>query len=356
MISQVHKDALARLGNGVYSFSDHGFGVVAGGNHGAANVDNATSGVWMDDPQYAYQKAELLQELVSAGSKEGSGKVNYEYTRDDNGNTEVYVTFVEPVIVGCLGPWSLLKRGVEISSSSPLAGFSPLIPFVNAMQLTFQFDQNLLAQNLFCLVRNGASDAGGAQGACSATFEAAQVMCKFIMPPPSHQSKRMNSFPLPSFDVVRYEKAGSGEMPSKGAPAESGIDYVNYDEAPSYLQFCVRPSAKMYPSILLVHSVAADSNSRLVVEKQRLQAKKFNFEITKIDMSINTSTAVLQQPAEVELGRAEMDRMTLENCCSLSAFPYDRMAFRKYRHFVLLKMEQLSGLFSTPGAADRLTI
>ena len=48
--------------------------------------------------------------------------------------------------------------------------------------------------------------------------------------------------------------------------------------------------------------------------------------------------------------------MTLENCCSLSGFPYDRMAFRKYRHFVLLKMEQLSGLFSTPGAADRLTL
>ena len=73
-------------------------------------------------------------------------------------------------------------------------------------------------------------------------------------------------------------------------------------------------------------------------------------------MSINTSSAVLQQTAKVELDRVEMDRMTLENCCSLSAFPYDRLAFRKYRHFVLLKMEQLSGLFSTPGAADRLTV
>ena len=143
------------------------------------------------------------------------------------------------------------------------------------------------------MVRNGASNAGGAAGEVSATFESAEVMCKFIMPPPSHQSKRMNSFPLPSFDVVRYEKTGTGDMRSKGAVASSGIDYVNYDESPSYLQFVVRPTAKMYPTALLVSTAAADSAGRLLVEKQRLQAKKFNFEITKIDMSINTSTAVL---------------------------------------------------------------
>ena len=64
----MHKDALTRLGNGVYSFSDHGFGVVVGGHHQNANGNDDTSGVWLDDPQYAYQKAELLQELVSKGS------------------------------------------------------------------------------------------------------------------------------------------------------------------------------------------------------------------------------------------------------------------------------------------------
>ena len=137
------------------------------------------------------------------------------------------------------------------------------------------------------------SNANGDPGACSATFESAEVMCKFIMPPPSHQSKRMNSFPLPSFDVVRYEKTGTGDMRSKGAVASSGIDYVNYDESPSYLQFLVRPTAKTYPSDLLAYNAALNSLGRFATEKQRLQAKKFNFEITKIDMSINTSTAVL---------------------------------------------------------------
>ena len=141
LVSQVHKDALARLGNGVYSFSDHGFGVTVGGGQSDAVTDNATSGAWLDDPQYAYQKAELLQEVRSAGSSTKGGTQNYDMTRvqGDQAN-DIWVTFVEPVVVGCLGPWSLLKRGVELSSSSPLASFSPLVPFVNAMQLTFQFD------------------------------------------------------------------------------------------------------------------------------------------------------------------------------------------------------------------------
>ena len=51
-----------------------------------------------------------------------------------------------------------------------------------------------------------------------------------------------------------------------------------------------------------------------------------------------------------------MDRVTLENCSSLSGFPYDPIAFRRYRHFAMVKIEDLSGIFSTPGATDALTI
>ncbi len=79
-------------------------------------------------------------------------------------------------------------------------------------------------------------------------------------------------------------------------------------------------------------------------------------EITRIDMSINTSSTTLQHTDHVELDREEMDRMTMQCCSSLSGFPYDRIAFRRYRHFVLCKMEDLSGIFSTPGAQDSLTI
>ena len=73
-------------------------------------------------------------------------------------------------------------------------------------------------------------------------------------------------------------------------------------------------------------------------------------------MSINTSSNVLNQTSNVQLDRYEMDRCTKESCCSLSGFPYSRLAFRKYRHFALIKMEDLSGIFSTPGAVDGLTI
>jgi hypothetical protein len=51
-----------------------------------------------------------------------------------------------------------------------------------------------------------------------------------------------------------------------------------------------------------------------------------------------------------------MDRMTLFNCQSLSGFPYDKQAFRKYRHFVLVRVEDLSGIFASPGVADPMTI
>ena len=51
-----------------------------------------------------------------------------------------------------------------------------------------------------------------------------------------------------------------------------------------------------------------------------------------------------------------MDRCTLASCGSLSGFPYDKIAFRKFRHFALVKLEDLSGIFSTPGASDALTI
>ena len=103
-------------------------------------------------------------------------------------------------------------------------------------------------------MRNGGTE-DDADNNLRATFVSADIMCKFIMPPPSHQSKRMNSFPLPSFDVVRYEKAGTSDLPGNSGEAQSSeIAYVNYDEAPSYLQFCVRPSAKSYPKKLLAYN------------------------------------------------------------------------------------------------------
>jgi hypothetical protein len=85
-------------------------------------------------------------------------------------------------------------------------------------------------------------------------------------------------------------------------------------------------------------------------------AKKPNLEIEQIRISINTSSNVLQNCELTSLDRVEMDRMTLYNCQSLSGFPYDRQAFRKYRHFVLARVEDFSGIFASPGVADPMTL
>jgi hypothetical protein len=85
-------------------------------------------------------------------------------------------------------------------------------------------------------------------------------------------------------------------------------------------------------------------------------AKKPSLEIEQIKLSINTSSNVLQQSELSALDRTEMDRMTLYNCQSLSGFPYDKQAFRKYRHYVLVRVEDLSGIFASPGVADPMTL
>lgn len=85
-------------------------------------------------------------------------------------------------------------------------------------------------------------------------------------------------------------------------------------------------------------------------------AKKPSLEIESIDLSVNTSSNVLQDVGIMSLDRVEMDRMTLYNSLSLSGFAYDKQAFRKFRHYACVKVEDLSGVFSSPGVRDPMTI
>ena len=163
-------------GQPVFDFGDHGFGVRSTG-------DRSMQGARLDDKGIAYGMAEMMQCLASNASKTRDGKPGYEIDRDTENVTSFYVTFTEVVIIGPLGPWALLKNGVEISSSSPFANFSPALPFVNSMQLQFQFDQDKLARNLFFMGRNGGD---GVASTMKATFEQAHVMIKWSMPPQSH--------------------------------------------------------------------------------------------------------------------------------------------------------------------------
>jgi hypothetical protein len=63
--------------------------------------------------------------------------VGYDYSGGssaEEADTEaniVYVEFIEPIVIGPLGPWSLLYPGTELSASSDFSKFSPYLPFVN---------------------------------------------------------------------------------------------------------------------------------------------------------------------------------------------------------------------------------
>ena len=85
-------------------------------------------------------------------------------------------------------------------------------------------------------------------------------------------------------------------------------------------------------------------------------AKKPSLEIEAIKLSINTSSNVLQQTAISTLDRISLDQMTLYNSQCLSGFPYEKQAWRKYRHYVVARVEDLSGIFASPGVADPMTL
>ena len=129
---------------------------------------------------------EMRQDLSDSGSRNALGIASYGVDQGNETPTTVYVTFVEPVIVGPLGPWSLLKNGVEINAASPFAKFSPVVPYMNSMQISMQFNQDRLAANLFALGRNDDGSGAGGASNVSATFVEASLMCKFISPPQSH--------------------------------------------------------------------------------------------------------------------------------------------------------------------------
>ena len=102
VISQVHKDAIGKIGQPVFDFSDHGFGVKRTPDH--SNMD-----VKFQDPGLAYGMAELMQQLCTTAATQATGYPNYQIERASDNDTEVFITFVEPLVIGPLGPWSLLK-------------------------------------------------------------------------------------------------------------------------------------------------------------------------------------------------------------------------------------------------------
>lgn len=127
----------------------------------------------------------------------------------------MYVEFIEPIVIGPLGPWSLLYPGTELSASSDFSKFSPYLPFVNNFQLNMQFDQAQLAGNLFALVRNGHDS----HVAVKAELVGANILCKFILPPPSFPLKSFDSYSMQSFEVVRYATEIGELVERKGANA-----------------------------------------------------------------------------------------------------------------------------------------
>ena len=107
IISQVHKDAIGKLGQPVFDFSNHGFGI----KHG--ELLRSSNGVLCEDPGYAYGQAELSQFISSKQSEAVDGHPGYEMDREDGDMNEFWVTFVEPLVIGPLGPWSHASHGQQ---------------------------------------------------------------------------------------------------------------------------------------------------------------------------------------------------------------------------------------------------
>ncbi len=126
------------------------------------------------------------------------------------------------------------------------------------MQVQFQFDQDALASNLFCFGRQGGASATAHE--IKVTFEQANILCKFMLPPQSHPIRTANSYSLPSWSSVRYAKTISGALaPIAGpnaaanAPVKTELRYVTLQEAPNMMLFRVAPTPAHYPAGFLAH-------------------------------------------------------------------------------------------------------
>jgi hypothetical protein len=79
---------------------------------------------------------EMADQLSCDASRQQNGG-GYDYSGGSTGDVAnaddniVYVEFIEPIVIGPLGPWSLLYPGTELSASSDFSKFSPYLPFVN---------------------------------------------------------------------------------------------------------------------------------------------------------------------------------------------------------------------------------
>lgn len=95
------------------------------------------------------------------------------------------------------------------------------------------------------------------------------------------------------------------------------MSYYTLNETPNFFIFMAKPRASNWPKQLSKrsdNSVAAGITGYDNVGIQEQMAKKPNFEIEKISLSINTASNVLQTCGLSSLDRVEMDRMTLYNC------------------------------------------
>jgi hypothetical protein len=111
-----------------------------------------------------------------------------------------------------------------------------------------QFDQTQLAGNLFALVRNGHDSSSNIK----ADIVSANLLCKFILPPPSYPLKSFDSFSVQSFEVVRYAQEIGAMEGRRGANRRQKpkVSYYTLNETPNFFIFVAKPRPSNWPKQL----------------------------------------------------------------------------------------------------------
>jgi hypothetical protein len=253
--SNVHKDAIAKFGQPIFDFGMGPAIYTADGKRLDPTARPMDAGFTKGCEEMADQLSSDAALLVNGGGYDYSGGSTAENARTTA--TDVYVEFIEPVVIGPLGPWSMLYPGTELSATSDFGKFSPYLPFVNNFQLNMQFDQTQLAGNLFALVRNGHDT----NVSVKADIVDASVLCKFILPPPSYPLKSFDSFSVQSFEVVRYAQEIGPMDDRRGANRRQKpkVSYYTLNETPNFFIFTAKPRASNWPKQLVQHDYAPDA-------------------------------------------------------------------------------------------------
>ena len=338
------KDVAKQLACPYYEFSDQENPVGANGLFSTA----AKTAFVRDPGESALWSMTRRAGLSAARGAEDSA--DYSFTNGLNAADGFCIDFYEPLCIGSFGLNQLVKYG-EMCETSPFANYSSVIPNIQKLDINLML-QSKLAECLFCQDCCGENAARTLQ----ADIVSAHLVTNWYNPRPANPLLGRMTTSVPTYEtVVQSTPIAAMQI---GEVQTVQMRFTNLQSFPDEIIIACKPNAAKFNNSyhFLSASGAYENNvNNAALSYSSKQKQKYcNMEITRADISVNTSTDSLRQTSIMSVNQAELDRLTRANVVPASQFPYSPDAWRKNRHYLKLTGYQMSALSYASSAINSL--